>query len=139
MLSQNFFDSLRFFDKDSVNQKKLNYLKQVLHGQKRSGINKISRVSQAMVPLLMWIAAIVDYHKAKAFVQPYRNEVKKVEVTLRAAQEVYVSMRQEMLTTKATMEETVVSHHDVLKRAKNAEAEVQVYIMYRPSINSSFI
>lgn len=43
-----------------------------------------------------------------------------------SAQEVYVNMRQEMLKTKSTLEETVDYHKEALKKAKSAETEVKV-------------
>ena len=75
----------------------------------------------------MWIDALVNYRKAKAAVQPYRDQLTLAEKTLTGAQEVYVKMRQEMLATKATLEETVQQHKEAVKKAKVAEADVQVY------------
>ena len=76
--------------------------------------------------MVLWIAALVDYRKAKGTIQPHQDRLKQTEQTLLSAQEVYVNMRQEMLKTKSTLEETVDYHKEALKKAKSAETEVKV-------------
>lgn len=68
----------------------------------------------------------MDYRKAKIVLQPYREKLQRAEDTLTEAQEVYVEMRQEMLMTKAALEETVDSHKQALKKSNAIESEVKV-------------
>ena len=88
------------------------------------------KVSQAVVPLVLWIAALVDYRKAKAAVQPYRDQLREAEETLTFAQEVYVTMRQDMLATKAALEVQHIQHKEALKKFKAIEADVKVQYIY---------
>ena len=78
------------------------------------------------MPLVLWIAALVDYRKSKGTMKPHQDKLKQAEQTLLSAQEVYVNMRKEMLKTKAALEETVDYHKEALKKAKTAETEVKV-------------
>lgn len=83
-----------------------------------------------MVPLVLWITALVDYRNVQATLYPYNNRLAHAEDTLKSAQEVYVDMRQEMLETKATLEETVDNHKEAVKKAKAIEGELKVSCMH---------
>ena len=38
--------------------------------------------STAVVPLYKWVTALVDYHRARTVVQPYRKKLAEAEKTL---------------------------------------------------------
>ncbi len=80
LLSQNFFESLKFFDRDNVPKRKLKTLEKMI--TKNSDLGLIEHGSKAAVPLHMWVKALVDYHKAKMAVQPSREELAEAERTL---------------------------------------------------------
>ena len=44
MLSQHFYESLRFFDKDSVSKKKLDRLEKLLADQQKISLSKVAEV-----------------------------------------------------------------------------------------------
>ena len=69
----------------------------------------------------------MDYRKTRNVLQPYKEKLQRAENTLTEAQEVYVDMRQEMLKTKAALEETVESHKVALKKSNTIEGEVKVF------------
>lgn len=79
LLSQNFFESLRFFDRDNVPRRKLKALEKMI--VKNSDLESVEHGSRAAVPLHMWITALVDYHKAKVAVQPSRVRLANAERT----------------------------------------------------------
>uniref|UniRef100_A0A1X7TIU7 AAA+ ATPase domain-containing protein n=2 Tax=Amphimedon queenslandica TaxID=400682 RepID=A0A1X7TIU7_AMPQE len=126
MLSQHFFESLKFFDKDGVPKSKLRKLEKLLVDQEKMSIEVLADASQAIVPLVLWITALVDYRKTRSILEPFKEKLQRAENTLTEAQEVYVDMRQEMLNTKAALEATVESHKVALKKANAIEGEVKL-------------
>ena len=80
LLSHNFFESLKFFDRDHVPRSKLSKLKKmIVHSSK---FEALEQGSKAVVPLCMWLTALVDYHQAKMSVQPFRKKLAEAERTL---------------------------------------------------------
>ena len=77
LLSHNFFESLRFFDRDNVPKHKLQKLEKMV--TKRSELVSVQHGSRAVVPICLWVEALVDYHKAKMVVQPYRERLTEAE------------------------------------------------------------
>ena len=49
---------------------------------KRSELASVQHGSHAVVPICLWVEALVDYHKAKMAVQPYRERLTEAERTL---------------------------------------------------------
>ena len=82
MLSQNFFESLRFFDKDHVSQSKLKWLHKKLEGHRNISPCLVGQASRAVVPLLMWLVALLDYHKLKQEMAPDQQKLDLAEKTL---------------------------------------------------------
>lgn len=80
LLSRNFFESLRFFDRDNVPVHKLHKLEKMVI--KKTSLDSVEYGSKAAVPLCMWLAALVDYHKTKMVVQPFRDRLAEAEKTL---------------------------------------------------------
>lgn len=80
LLTQNFFESLRFFDRDNVPLKKLRRLEKMI--DRSSKFEDMEHGSQAILPLCTWLIALVDYHYAKMAVQPYRDRLGEAEKTL---------------------------------------------------------
>ena len=80
LLSHNFFESLRFFDRDNVPRHKLQKLERII--AKKSELTSVERGSHAVVPICLWVQALVDYHRAKMVVQPYRERLAEAERTL---------------------------------------------------------
>ena len=77
LLSHNFFESLRFFDRDNVPKHKLQKLEKMV--TKRSELVSVQHGSRAVVPICLWVEALVDYHKAKMVVEPYRDRLTEAE------------------------------------------------------------
>lgn len=71
----------------------------------------------------------MDYRRIKSYIQPYKNRLALAENALSNAQKVYVTMRQEMLETKAALEETVEKHKAAQKVAKAIECQVEVIVI----------
>ena len=94
----------------------------------------ILQISQAVVPIVLWIAALVDYRKAKSTVQPYRDQLNEAEETLTCANEVYVTMRHDMLATKDDLEAQHLKHKEAVKSCKTAKTAVQVHCTHRVHI-----
>ena len=46
---------------------------------KRSELASVQHGSHAVVPICLWVEALVDYHKAKVVVQPYRERLTEAE------------------------------------------------------------
>ena len=46
---------------------------------KRSELASVQHGSHAVVPICLWVEALVDYHKAKMVVQPYRERLTEAE------------------------------------------------------------
>ena len=46
---------------------------------KRSELASVQHGSHAVVPICLWMEALVDYHKAKMVVQPYREKLTEAE------------------------------------------------------------
>ena len=82
MLSQNFFESLRFFDKDHVSQSKLKWLCKKLEGKRNMSPSQVGQASRAVVPLLKWLIALLDYHKLKHEMAPDQQKLDVAEKTL---------------------------------------------------------
>ena len=80
------------------------------------------------MPIVLWIAALVDYRKAKTSVQPFRDQLKQAEETLANANEVYVTMRHDMLKTKDNLEAQHLQHKEAVKTLKSAKTAVQVHM-----------
>ena len=78
------------------------------------------------MPIVLWIAALVDYRKAKGTMQPYHDQLNQAETTLESAQDVYVTMRHDMLATKEALEAQHLKHKEALKILKAAKTAVQV-------------
>ena len=86
------------------------------------------QISQAVVPIVLWIAALVDYRKAKSAVQPFRDQLNQAEEMLSTAQEVYVTMRHNMITTKDDLEIQHVQHKGAVKIFKAIKEDLQVQL-----------
>ena len=80
LLSQNFFESLKFFDRDNVPRHKLSQLEKII--VRGSPFAEVEHGSRAVVPLRQWVSALVDYHQAKRAVQPFRERLTLAENTL---------------------------------------------------------
>ncbi len=80
LLSPNFFENLKFFDKDNIPKQKLQRLSKMI--KKYSKFEAVSAGSQAVVPLCSWFNALIDYHHAKMIVQPFRESLAGAEKTL---------------------------------------------------------
>lgn len=79
LLSQNFFESLCFFDRDNIPAVKLRRLeKAIAHGAK---FDSIEHGSKAVVSLCLWLAALVDYHRARSAVRPFEENLSEAERT----------------------------------------------------------
>ena len=46
---------------------------------KRSELVSVQHGSRAVVPICLWVEALVDYHKAKMVVEPYRDRLTEAE------------------------------------------------------------
>ncbi len=80
LLSRNFFESLKFFDRDNVPKRKLKTLERMF--TKNHDLELVEHGSKAVVPLHMWVTALVDYHRAKMAVQPSKRKLADAERTL---------------------------------------------------------
>lgn len=80
LLSPNFFENLRFFDKDNVPKRKLQQLEKMII--KHSKFEAFGVGSFAVVSLCSWLNALIDYHHAKMAVQPFREKLAEAERTL---------------------------------------------------------
>ena len=81
MLSQNFFESLLFFDKDCVSCGKLNRLKKTLEKCKTMP-SVVGHASRAVVPILLWLVALLDYHKMREDMKPNQLKLELAEKAL---------------------------------------------------------
>ena len=82
MLTQNFFESLRFFDKDNVSPSKLRCLEKRLEGREKMSPTQVGQASQAAVPLLMWLVALLDYRKMTEKLRPHQKKQEEAEQIL---------------------------------------------------------
>ena len=85
LLSPNFFENLRFFDKDNIPKRKLKSLEKMI--AKHSKFELLGHGSQAVVSLCSWMNALIDYHQAKMAVQPFRESLAEAEKTLQEVRE----------------------------------------------------
>ena len=83
MLSQNFFESLRFFDKDNVSSSKLRWLEKRLEGKEKLSLAYVGQASRAAVPLLMWLVALLDYRRTTQELKPHKLKQEEAERVLR--------------------------------------------------------
>lgn len=80
MMTQNFVESLQFFDRDHISKHKVERLEKVLKTTSR--FQGIAATSKAVVPLGTWLGALVDYHKVTVAVEPLKKRLKTAEETL---------------------------------------------------------
>ncbi len=80
LISPNFFENLRFFDKDNVPKRKLHRLNKII--SRHSKFEMLAQGSQAVISLCSWLNALIDYHNTKTAVQPFRESLAKAEKTL---------------------------------------------------------
>lgn len=73
-------DSLKFFDRDHIPQKKVNRLKKMIGQHMR--FEAIKYGSKASVSMTMWLNALVDYHQVKVTMEPLKKELAIAEETL---------------------------------------------------------
>ncbi len=80
-MSHKFMESLRFFDRDNVPKRKLHQLEKML--ERSAKLDVIQEGSKAAVPLSMWLHALIDYHKSKSAVEPFKIKLIEAEKTLK--------------------------------------------------------
>lgn len=80
LMTPKFMDSLKFFDRDHIPQKKVHRLKKMI-GQHMQ-FEAIKYGSKASVSMTMWLNALVDYHQVKVTMEPLRKELAIAEETL---------------------------------------------------------
>ena len=80
LLSQKFFESLRFFDRDNIPIAKLRKLESAI--VQSTKFESVEHGSMAVVPLCAWLVALVDYHHARAEVKPFEEKLSEAEQTL---------------------------------------------------------
>lgn len=80
LLTPKFFESLKFFDRDSVPLRKFRRLEKMIN--RSAKFEDLDHGSQAIVPVCTWLIALVDYHYAKMTIQPYRDRLQEAERTL---------------------------------------------------------
>ena len=79
-MTNNFLESLKFFDRDHVSKSKVQKLEKVVRST--SKFEGIENSSKAAVPLSLWLCALVDYYRVSIILEPLKKELRVAETTL---------------------------------------------------------
>ena len=79
-MTNNFLESLNFFDRDHISKSKVQKLEKII--MLTAKFQGIEHSSKAAVPLGMWLSALVDYYRVSVTLEPLKKELKVAETTL---------------------------------------------------------
>jgi len=132
LLSANFFENLRFFDKDGLPKAKLRRLERMV--ERSSRFEALGHGSRAVLSLCAWLNALIDYHQHPPGGMSCTPLVSHHIPP--QAEKTFVDMRRDMMEAKADLENTVKTHKTSVQRQKSVEATIEVspsYYIYHHS------
>jgi hypothetical protein len=125
LLSPNFFESLRFFDKDHVPRQKLRRLRAMLRSPSWK-TDSLEHASKAVSSLALWVAALLDYHHARDVMKPSQEELAIAEGILTTAELTLVAKQKIMIDTKLEFKQAQKERSGIAKQKKAIETKIAV-------------